>query len=91
MAGTGRLILAGIAATYLVCIAAQFFGPYPALASSNLFGIAVVILLVVAIGLHVAAAVAFRSWTAIISSGASIVVLAVLVLAGLMRITGDSL
>jgi hypothetical protein len=91
MSGIQRPIVAGIVVIYLLCLGAQFFGPYPDLPLSKAFGVAVLGFLLVAVGLHVAAVAVFRSRKAILLSVASIAGLAVFVLAALMKITGDSL
>jgi hypothetical protein len=78
-------------AVYVICVAAQLVGPYPALVERNFFSIAVLLFLLVTVCLHVAAVVTMRSWSAAIFSVASIAALAALIFFGLMKITGDSL
>lgn len=88
---TSDRLIYGIAATYLVCIAAQFRGPYPGLVSSNGFGVAVVLFLAVIVALHIAVAISMRTWKAAICSVGSLAILAGLVIIGWMKVTGDSL
>jgi len=88
---TTKGLLYGISATYLVCIAAQFLGPYPDLIYSNAFGVAVLLFLSVAVALHIAVALSVQTLRAAMYSVGSIAILAALVLIGLMKLTGDSL
>jgi len=91
MTRTLRFVLGGIAAAYLVCVAAQLLSPNPALSSNQAFGVAVVTFIVIALGLHLAAMFLTRSLAGILLSLTSLAVLAVLFLRALMIVTGDSL
>ena len=91
MSTTVRFLISGIAVVYLICAGAQFMSPNTSLISSQPFGVAVLLFLVVVVALHVAVVIAVRSWEAVILSVLSLAALAVLILVGLMKVTGDSL
>lgn len=91
MPTTVRLLLVGIAFAYLICIAAQFMSPNPGLASSQALGFLVILFVVATVTLHLSLAISMRSWTATILSVASVAILAILFLRGLMKLTGDFL
>jgi len=88
---TIRFLFVGVAAVYLVCIAAWFVGPYPALIHSNLWGVGVLVFLIVTVALHAAIIAFMRNRDAVIISVGSLALVAWLILVGLMKITGDSL
>ena len=91
MSTTVRFLLGVIAVVYLICIGTQFMSPNTSLIFSPRFGVAVLLFVGVVVALHVAIVFAMRTRKAAILSAASIALLAVLVLRGLMKVTGDSL
>jgi hypothetical protein len=86
-----RLLLASIALAYLIVFMVNLFGGVVPSQWKEPAAYALLALAVVALGLHVALVVMFRSWMNAFLAFACMLALLVLIFRALMIVTGDSL